>query len=86
MIDDKQKDMTLRILDRIPEDKMVLLLSNISERSDVEWVEQQPRLQGVLVGAAIIESEDRQAKIKELMGEHDSFSNFVADLIYEDRK
>ena len=86
MISENQKRMTLRVLDRIPDDKTVVFLSNVTEPEDVDWIAEQPRLRAALVGGALCESDNPREKIKELMGNHNSFGDFVGELVAKKRE
>ena len=60
-------NMTFQMLKDIPEDSIVVSESGISSREHVELLE-STRTDAILVGTAIMKSEDIGAKIDELMG------------------
>lgn len=56
---------TNQLVDHIPKDKIIISESGISARADVEKL--SLRVNAILVGTSIVESEDPRAKIKELI-------------------
>jgi indole-3-glycerol phosphate synthase len=60
-------NMTFEMLKDIPEDRIVVSESGISTREHVELIE-STRADAILVGTALMKSEDIGAKIDELMG------------------
>jgi len=60
-------NMTFEMLKDIPEDRIVVSESGISSRDHVELIE-STRADAILVGTAIMKSDDIGAKIDELMG------------------
>ncbi|MCK8815756.1 indole-3-glycerol phosphate synthase TrpC [Natroniella sulfidigena] len=58
---------TIRLKKSIPQDKIVVSESGIKERADVELLIEQG-VDGILVGEALMRSEDLEVKVKELIG------------------
>lgn len=61
-------DVTLRLVKRIPPDKVIVSESGIQKRKDVERLN-EAGVHAMLVGESLIKAQDIAAKIRELMGE-----------------
>jgi indole-3-glycerol phosphate synthase len=59
-------DVTLRLVKRIPSDKVIVSESGIQKREDVERL-LEAGVHAMLVGESLIKSEDTGAKIRELL-------------------
>ena len=59
-------DVTLRLVKRIPPDKVIVSESGIQKRKDVERLI-EAGVHAMLVGESLIKSEDTGAKIRELL-------------------
>ncbi len=61
-------NVSLELLDDIPRDRPIVVESGIFSRDDVERLEKEGA-DGILVGTALMESDDITAKVKELLGQ-----------------
>ena len=62
-------DTTLRLIDQVPEDRIVVSQSGFTDRTQVERVE-ATRVDAIQVGTSLMASGDLRTKIRELMGQN----------------